>query len=531
MFTERKAGVLLHPTCLPNEYGIGDLGSSAYKFADFLYSAKQSFWQILPLTATTYSPYKGYSAFANNYMMISPEKLYKMGLISASTLKQSVVKDNSRVDFDNILQRKIKLLTSAFSNFKKEKADELILNFKNFCHQNDEWLEDYALFMSLKYFFIKTRKHSKNDLTISLELKKYIESTSQHLDAKTASEYYYNAVWSSWDKKLIEHDPETITYYKDLLHDEIEFHKFCEFIFSIQWYELKSYANDKGIKIIGDIPIFVSYDSVDVWTNQELFYMDADGYPTVISGVPPDYFSEDGQLWGDPIYNWEYHKQTCFAWWTARIKNTLRLVDAIRIDHFRGFEAYWETKCGEKTAKSGRWVKGPDKDFFYHIEQELGHLPLIAEDLGIITPEVELLRDLFNMPGICVLHFAFDGSPDNSYLPDNIEENKVVYTGTHDNNTTIGWYNELDKHTLDIVKKHIHVDKSNLAYSFIEAAYSTNANTVIVPLQDILELDATHRMNTPSTTEGNWAWRFTSDILKNNYATTLAALVDKYKRS
>ncbi|HCC06789.1 MAG TPA: 4-alpha-glucanotransferase [Clostridiales bacterium] len=531
MFTERKAGILLHPTCLPSEYGIGDLGPNAYKFVDFLYSAKQSFWQILPLTATTYSPYKGFSAFANTYMLISPEKLHKMGLISDTTLKQSIIKNSGHVDFKSILSKKVEILTRAFINFKEIKDPELTINFQNFTHNNADWLDNYTLFISLKYFFIKTRIHSKDNLTISLELQNYIESASQHLDEETATAYYYDAVWSSWNKELIEHDPDVIAYYKDLLRDEIEFHKFCEFIFSIQWYELKSYANEKGIKILGDVPIFVSYDSADVWANQKLFHMDNDGYPTILSGAPPDYFSEDGQLWGDPIYNWEYHKQTDFAWWTSRIKNTLGLVDAMRIDHFRGFEAYWETKCGEKTAKNGKWTKGPDKDFFCHIEQKLGHLPMVAEDLGIITPAVELLRDFFDIPGICVLHFAFDGKEDNPYLPNNIGANRILYTGTHDNNTTVGWYKALDDHTKKIVKTYIDVDETNLAYSFIDAAYNTKANTVIIPLQDILELDETHRMNTPSTADDNWAWRFTSDMLKNDYATRLATLADKYKRS
>ncbi|HBY19816.1 MAG TPA: 4-alpha-glucanotransferase [Clostridiales bacterium] len=531
MFTERKAGILLHPTSLPNHYGIGDLGTSAYKFVDFLTQAKQSFWQLLPLTATTCSPYKGFSAFANNYMLISPEKLYEIGLITNKNLNHFIVSDNSHVNFNNIFSHKINLLTRAFKTFRKKHDLQLQTNFENFCHEKADWLEDYALFMSLKYFFIKNRNHSKRKHETSEELQKFIELTSSHLNSKTATEYYYNAVWSSWDKKLIEHDSDTIKYYKDLLHDEIEFHKFCEFIFHIQWYELKSYANINGIKLIGDIPIFVSYDSVDVWMNQHLFYLDNDGYPTVVSGAPPDYFSEDGQLWGDPIYNWEYHKQTNFAWWTSRIKNTLILVDAMRIDHFRGFEAYWETKYGEKTAKSGHWVKGPDKEFFHHIEQELGHLPLIAEDLGIITKDVEFLRDFFDIPGICVLQFAFDGSEDNPYIPENIERNKVVYTGTHDNNTTVGWYNELDDNTKDIIEKYIHIDESNVAYSLIEIAYSTLANTVIIPLQDVLELDASHRMNTPSTIVGNWEWRFRADMLKDEYADRLGALVLKYKRS
>ncbi len=527
MFKKRKAGILVHPTSFPSDFGIGDLGKNAYSLIDFLYNSKQSFWQILPLNATTYSPYQAYSAFGRNFLLISPEKLSELNLLTKTDLKTFKVPMSTKIDYSTILSYKIQILRTAFENFKKHARSILHHGFDAFCSKNKDWLDDYVLFMSIKEYFSKKRSSE----AYSTELEAFIEITKDLITAEEAKEHFYSATWVSWDSDIKHRTPEALSHYKDLLSDEINFYKFCEFIFDLQWKELKNYAHSKGIRIIGDIPIFVSHDSVDVWTNPELFYLDDLGFPTVVAGVPPDYFSEDGQLWGNPLYNWKVHQDKEYSWWIKRIKTTLTHVDAVRLDHFRGFDAYWETKFGEPTAKNGKWVTGPGRDLFSHMQLALGGLPFIAEDLGVITPDVEFLRDFFSLPGIAVIQFAFDGSKDNPYLPENIEDTTVVYTGTHDNNTTVGWFNSLTDAEKEVVHDLVEFDDNRVPYTLIETAYSTNANTVIIPLQDILELDETTRMNVPGTVEGNWDFRYEAEMLKTEYSKRLTILTAKYKRN
>lgn len=493
MPTPRSSGILLHPTSLPTPYGIGDLGPAAYGFIDWLANSKQTFWQILPLGPTGYgnSPYMCYSALAGNGLLISPEELKYKDLLSDADLSSVPDFPTDTVDFDEVIAWKKDLLQIAYTNFLQQPQEE----FLEFCEQKADWLDDYALFMALK-------------------------------------QVTQNQSWTEWDEGIKKRDPQSLKECREKLADLIEFCKYIQFEFFRQWKHLKSYANDKGIKIIGDIPIYVSQDSSDVWSNPHLFCLHPQtDEPTLVAGVPPDYFSEDGQLWGNPIYNWYQMRKENYAWWVKRFEGMLDLVDWIRIDHFRGFEAYWVVKAGEKTAKGGRWVAGPRARFFEAIKEQLGVLPIIAEDLGDINEQVIALRDKFEFPGMKILQFAFGTGSGNVYLPHSYHQNCIVYTGTHDNDTTVGWFNNADESMQDAIKQYLgRVDTDEIHWDVIRLAFMSVADWAIVPLQDVLGLDSNSRMNTPGKAEGNWAWRYKSDDLSEELSDRLASLTDIYGR-
>ncbi|MCX8010578.1 MAG: 4-alpha-glucanotransferase [Ignavibacteria bacterium] len=476
MSFKRSAGILLHPTSLPSKYGIGDFGKAAYDFVNFLEVAGQTYWQVLPLNPTGYgeSPYQSPSAFAGNTLMISIDKLVEAGLIPKSKTENVPNFNPVKIDFDAVIEYKTKIFREAYEFFKKITESSMQNAFKKFCRAEKKWLDDFAFFMALK----------------------------QHFD---------DEVWTEWDKDIANRTPKAMKLWSKKLSDEINFHKFMQFIFFNQWNELKSYANKKGIEIIGDLPIFVSFDSADVWANRELFKLDKDGNPTVVAGVPPDYFSKTGQLWGNPHYDWKRMEKDGYLWWRERVQALLKIVDVIRIDHFRGFYNYWEIPADAPTAETGKWVKGPAQKFFRTIEKHLGKLPIIAEDLGILVPQVYQLRDQFNFPGMNILQFAFGTKGEKRFLPHNHRKNSVVYTGTHDNDTTLGWWKSI-QHDDSGIKEHFlkytNSTGKDVCWDMIKLAYSSVADIVIIPLQDFLRLDSDARMNYPSTLGGNWAWRF-----------------------
>ncbi len=483
MKIERSAGVLLHPTSLPGKFGIGDLGPDAFRFIDFLKEAGQTLWQVLPLGPTGYgdSPYQCFSAFAGNPLLISPELLLQEELLSDCDLP--LLNDNNphKIDFGKTITYKYGLLRKAFDIFE-EKFKSSNHEFKNFCSQENYWLDDYSLFMSAKQF-------------------------------------HNNVSWTQWEHSIVER--KKIHEWKTKLNKEIEFHKFTQFIFHKQWKEIRQYAHNKGIKIIGDLPIFVAYDSADVWANKELFSIRKDGSLEFVAGVPPDYFSSTGQLWGNPLYNWKKMEKDNFAWWRKRISKLLELVDIIRIDHFRGFDAYWRIPGDASTAIDGKWIKAPGEKFFNSIKKSLGELPIIAEDLGVITESVEKLRDQFDFPGIKILQFGIGEYGDANFLPHNYVKNCVVHTGSHDNETTNGFLESERRKNSGIfewAQKYLNYYGDNVNLALIRAAYGSVANICVIPMQDILNLGNDARMNFPSTLGGNWNWRFSWDQIKNDLA-------------
>ena len=493
----RRAGILVHPTSFPSPYGIGDLGTYAYQFIDFLAEAGQSLWQVLPLGPTGYgdSPYQSLSSFAGQPLLISPELMGKMGLLTDDALKPRQWADPAKVDYEAVGNYKRELFRIAYKRFLDSDNSELIKDFEVFCLNQKYWLEDYALFMAAK-------------------------------DA------HDGVMWCLWDKEIAYPTEESLEKWKKRLNYEIRYYCFIQYLFFKQWFELKKYANAKGIAIIGDIPIYTAFDSADVWANKDLFYLDEEGYPVVVAGVPPDYFSKTGQLWGNPIYNWDVHKKQNYKWWIMRVKATLNMVDYLRIDHFRGFEAYYAIPYGAKDAVFGEWRKGPYKDLFYAMQKELGEdLPFIAEDLGVITPEVIELRDSFKLPDMKILQSAFEGTGDNPFLPHNYEKNCVCYTGTHDNDTTLGWYQKADEQCKERVKKYMNTDARDISWDFIRTCYSSVSNLAIVPLQHVMSLDSSARMNTPGTTENNWQWRYTPEMLKPDLAGRLRDITVLYGRA
>lgn len=484
MFDKRASGILLHPTSLPSRFGIGDLGATAYDFVDFLVASSQQIWQILPIGPTGYgnSPYLSYSALAGNPLLISPEKLKADNLLTEEELNSLPDYPSDRVDYNLVIATKIPLLAKASERFQQQATPEQLQAFQQFCDRHNDWLDDYALFMAVK-------------------------------------EANNGASWNSWEQEIAYRQPEAMAKLATLLQKEIFYHKFLQYQFFSQWAELKQYANSQDIQIFGDIPIYVAHDSVDVWAHPDIFRLDAKtGEAALMAGVPPDYFSETGQLWGNPVYNWETLQETNFHWWIKRVKGMLEYVDIIRIDHFRGFQAYWAVPQGEKTAMNGKWIEAPGEEFFKLLQKQLQELPVVAEDLGVITPEVEALRDKFNFPGMKILHFAFDSDRGNPFLPYNyVNRNCVVYTGTHDNNTTVGWFYERSPEAQARVVDYLGcVTQKGIHWSLINLALSSVANTAIFPLQDILGLGTEAKMNTPSQAEGNWEWRYHPDTLKDD---------------
>jgi len=507
---KREAGVLLHPTSLPGPHGIGELGPEAFRFVDFLEKTGQSLWQVLPLGPTGYgdSPYASFSTFAGNPLLISLDALVQAGDLTAADLTGVPAFDPGKVDYGWVQYWKFPLLEKAARHFLADKGPRRE-DYDAFCRSQANWLDDFALFMAVKDEYQK-------------------KADAAGLMGKMWSNY--------WDLDIRLKKPEAVASWTKKLGDAVDVKKVLQFWFFGQWTALKAYANQKGVRIIGDIPIFVAADSVDVWANRRFFRLDDQGQPLVVAGVPPDYFSATGQLWGNPLYDWEALKADGFGWWLNRIQATLKTVDIIRVDHFRGFEAYWEVPFGAPNAIGGRWVKAPGMELFQAIQDKLGSLPILAEDLGVITPEVEQLRDTFGFPGMKILQFAFDSGEDtgangdNHFLPHNYHTNCVVYTGSHDNQTMRGWFetaNEKDQaYSLAYVDGHLE----DVAWGFIRAALSSTARYAVIPAQDLLDLPDEARMNTPSTLGGNWAWRLKVGQLDEAVAQRLGFMTRLYGR-
>ena len=502
----RSSGILLHPTSLPGPHGIGDFGPEAYRFIDFLRSAGQKIWQVLPLNPTGYadSPFQCFSASAGNPLFISLERLVEHGLLSGSDLRNVPIFPVDTVDYETAVRFRTPLLEKAAANFFGGASTDDHRLFEDFCQINAGWLDEFALFMAVK---------EANDLV----------------------------EWTKWPIEIASRQPDAMRGWSEKLASSIAAHKFLQFEFFQQWQALRAYGRERGIRIIGDIPIYVAHDSADVWSNRQFFLLDERGIPLRVAGVPPDYFSATGQLWGNPIYNWPLLQQTGYAWWVERMRSALRLYDLVRIDHFRGFEAYWEV-FGNDTAANGRWVKGPGSELFSVLRQALGDLPVIAENLGVITPEVEAIRHEFGFPGMAILQFAFGNDPQAPmFKPHNYVHDLVAYTGTHDNDTVVGWWNSSGasdsiRTPEDVAKEHAYarayldIKDEPINWVLIRTIMVSVANLVIAPMQDVLGLDSRARMNLPGTPGGNWKWRMKPGAATTEIAKQLKQLVSLYDR-
>jgi len=474
---DRASGILLHPTSLSGPYGIGDLGPAAYRWVDWLAGTGCKLWQVLPLGPTGYgnSPYQSFSAFAGNPYLISPEFLLLDNLLFPEDFKEHPAFDPMKVDFGSLIPWKLDLLEKSYLRFSSCKG-LMREGFDIFCAEKASWLDDYALFMAIK-------------------------------------EAQGGGAWDSWPEEIRLREPNALDGIRKNLESSIERYSYFQFIFYRQWKALCGYAHSKELRIIGDIPIFVANDSADVWSNPELFLLDKTRRPTVVAGVPPDYFSPTGQLWGNPLYRWEEHKRTGYHWWLERLRASFKLFDILRIDHFRGFAGYWEIPANQKTAEIGRWVIGPGADFFTFIQSDfVEELPIIAEDLGEITPDVTALRDQFSLSGMKVLQFAFSG-PENPFLPHSFPQNCVVYTGTHDNDTTLGWFTNAKESERNFAQRYLGTDRASITWDMIRAAWQSGAAFAIAPMQDFLNLGSEARFNFPSRAEGNWEWRIIETAL------------------
>ena len=485
----RQAGILLHITSLPGDWGIGELGPHARRFADELKIMGQSLWQVLPLGPTGYgdSPYSTLSTFAGNHLLISFDDLIEDGLLSRRILRDFPRLPEKEVDYGKAIPARMRVLESVCRTFERKASPEVKSAYAKFCRDNAYWLEDYALFWALKQAF----------------------------DLKP---------WTEWPEELIRREPGALSRARRRLAGRIRHARILQFLFEYQWRRLRAHCHRRGIRIIGDLPIFVAHDSADVWAHPELFFVDSRGRLIVQAGVPPDYFSATGQLWGNPLYRWEVHRRTGYQWWIQRMRRMLELVDIVRIDHFRGFQAYWEVPASEKTAINGRWVPGPGAELFDVLMEKLGRLPIIAEDLGVITPDVVALRERYGFPGMKIMQFGFGEEDGAEHRPDHYPENCVAYTGTHDNDTIIGWFTRRrrrgERRTRDQIEEErrralrfLHSDGREINWDFIRALMHSRARTVMVPLQDVLGLGSEARMNYPGTDAGNWRWRFTWEML------------------
>ena len=503
----RSSGILLHPISLPGEFGIGDLGDHSNQFVEFLAASGQQLWQVLPLGQTGYgdSPYQCFSVFAGNTLLVSPQRLFDSGLVSRDDVDNRPTFPEARIDYAQAKEFKTHLLRKAYDNFLLDEVNDLWPDFDEFCSNESYWLDDWALFRAIK--------------------------DSQGEKA-----------WYDWDPKLAMRDPASIERAKVEFRDEINAQKFYQFLFFTQWFAIKELCHDRGISIIGDIPIFVAHDSVDVWSNPHLFKLDDARNPTVVAGVPPDYFSKTGQLWGNPIYDWERMRTDGFSWWIRRIQAMFRMFDIVRLDHFRGFVAAWEVPGENKTAEHGEWVSAPGRELFAAIHNALGELPIIVEDLGFITPEVEALRDEFGFAGMRILQFAFGGDSGSPHLPHKYVNNAVVYTGTHDNDTSRGWFaslkvrkqtpaNEHLGRTRDHCLKYLKSHGREIHWDMIRAAEASVADIAIIPLQDVLGLGSEGRMNLPATEEGNWNWRLKEGLLTEKLSKRLREMCELYGRT
>lgn len=495
---QRRSGILLHISSLSSPHGIGDLGPEAYRFADFLAESGQTYWQILPLNptdpGTDNSPYLSISAFAFNPYLISPDRLIDSGLLMKNECTLSLENSGNTIRHPEVIQYKNRLFDLAFQRFQKLRERT---EFNRFCQQNKEWLDPFAKFVAL-------RKH------------------------------FNNVIWTDWPTAFRDRDEGALDGVTEALAAERERTKFLQFIFFQQWQELKSYCGKKGILILGDIPIYVALDSVDVWANPEIFKLDKDKHPLFVAGCPPDYFSATGQLWGNPVYDWKALKSTQFRWWIDRIRHNVALFDFVRIDHFRGLVGYWEVPASEKTAINGRWVPAPAQELLTAVKKECPHLPVFAEDLGVITPDVTAVMQQFKLPGMKVLQFAFGGEvAKNPYIPYNVPHNSVLYTGTHDNNTVRGWFehesSEDDRQKLIRYIGH-PITAEEAPWTFIRLALSSPADTVIIPIQDVIGLGVEHRMNNPSSVGGNWKWKLASGQLEYSLSSKLKEMVEIYGR-
>ena len=490
----RACGILLPISSIWSAYGIGTFSKEAYEFVDFLKEAGQTYWQILPLGPTGYgdSPYQSFSTFAGNPYYIDLEELIKEGLLSKESCEEcDWGGSRAYVDYEKIYRSRFKVLREAFHNSKKDEEE----GFKEFVKENDYWLPDYALYMAVK-------------------------------------DSYQGKSWSLWERDIRLRQPAALKKYQEKLKEEILFYEFQQYLFAKQWTKLKKYANDKGIKIIGDIPIYVAFDSADAWANPELFQFDENRMPTGVAGCPPDAFSATGQLWGNPLYRWDYHKKTGYAWWMRRIAYCYQLYDVVRIDHFRGFDEYYNIPFGDKTAEAGKWEKGPGYDLFRVMKKEVGNKPVIAEDLGYLTPSVFELVKKTGYPGMKVLQFAFDWTGDSDYLPHKYSGNCVVYTGTHDNDTTLGWFDSLGRKDRSFARTYLNFkSRKDIGWHFIRAAIASVADTAVIVMQDYLGLGSEARINLPSTLGNNWKWRLVEGQVNDELAKKIYALCKLYGRT
>ncbi len=491
----RSSGILLHITSLPGDEGIGTLGKNAYYFVDFLVESKQKLWQILPLGPVDAgnSPYQCFSAFAGNPLLIDLQFLTDDELLIETDFLPFPEFSKKKVEFEEVRAWKHQQLKKAFSNFQGNRFQHFQNEYNHFLNEHGWWLHDYALFMAAK-------------------------------------DYFGNLSWHKWDEGFKLRQSDSLLETSEKLERETDYHKFLQFLFFRQWFRLKEYANSKGVRIVGDVPLYVSGESSDIWANTDIFLLDENMEPTEVGGVPPDYFSETGQLWGNPVFNWQRLKERDYDWWMARLHFNLNMFNVVRIDHFRGLESYWSIPANEQTAINGRWVPAFGWEMLAKLRSQIGELPLIAEDLGIITPEVDQLREEFGLPGMKVLQFAFGADAANKDLPHNYSDNFVVYTGTHDNDTTLGWLHSVENDEKEMVEKYIGTtDREGLA-KVVEMALSSVATMAVIPLPDILELDGESRMNTPGTAHGNWGWRFQWEKLDHEKKEILKELTEKYNR-
>ncbi len=502
----RSSGILLHPTSLPGAYGIGELGAEAHAFADFLRDSGQRIWQVLPLGPTGYgdSPYQCFSAFAGNPLLISLDRLVERGYLDARDLTAKPAFPADTVDYGAVIAWKLPLLRRAFEAFRQAGPDDHAA-FEEFGQRHASWLDDFALFMALKQAHNLVR-------------------------------------WTEWPRQLALREPAALERAGKELRDQIDFHKFIQFEFERQWCDLKAHCTRSDIRIFGDMPIYVALDSSDVWVNRELFELEGDGKPRMVAGVPPDYFSATGQLWGNPTYRWQAHAQTGYAWWIARFRRALEMLDMIRLDHFRGFEAYYEIPAGEATAVNGTWVKGPGAPLFEALKAALGELPIVAENLGVITPEVEALRQQFGFPGMAILQFAFGNDPQAvSFRPHNYSHHLVAYTGTHDNDTVVGWWSSKAgagsvrtaadvQEEMVYARRYLNTDGSEINWVMIRTLLASVADTVLFPLQDVLGVGSEGRMNLPGSPSGNWRWRYRAEQLTVPMSTRLKSWAQTYNR-
>jgi len=491
---KRCSGILMHISSLPNKEGIGTFGKEAFNFVDFLVETKQKIWQILPLGHTGYgdSPYQCYSAFAGNPLFINLKTLKEDGLLNQEDINNTPVFTENEFDTEKVSAYKLPLLRKAYHHFIQNA--EAKMGFDSFCETSSFWLDDYALFMALK-------KH------------------------------FNNQAWNTWAEDIKLRQENAIDYYKNLLHDEIAFYKTVQYFFHKQWLGLKTYANEKGISIFGDIPLYVSFDSSDAWANSEYFMFNRDKEPIAVAGVPPDYFSETGQLWGNPLYNWAKHAETNYAWWLKRIEANFQLYDILRIDHFRGLASYWAVPYGEETAIDGEWIDAPGYDLFKAIYNAFGDIHIIAEDLGVMTDDVVALRESYNLPGMKILQFAFNDTPDNEFLPHTYDKNCVVYTGTHDNDTTLGWYVQATEEEKIYLHDYLDFSSNDVAWALIKMAWASTANIAIAPMQDFLQLDTNARMNLPGKPTGYWQWRMQENAIDNNLIAFVNKITLTYNRT